>query len=67
MVLGRMVVGALMACDQIRYTVSEVAAAPANDLFMTPSAPRPREELKCAWPVRLTIGSPHRADDANRI
>ena len=34
---------------------------------MTLSVLRPRKELNCASPVRLTIGSPHRADDADRV
>ena len=48
-------------------TASDVTAAPATDLVMTLWALEPEEALKLAQPMRLTFGSPHRADGANRV
>ena len=44
-----------------------VNSVPASDLIMTLSVLRPLEALKSTWPLRLTMGSPHRADAANEV
>ena len=36
-------------------------------VYVTLSALSPRDKFKSVSPMRLTIGSPHRANDADRI
>ena len=40
---------------------------PAIDLIMTLLTLGPQEALKSTSPLRLTLGSPNRADDANEV
>ena len=47
--------------------VSDVTLAPVVDLMVTLSTLRPREALRLAPPLRLTLGSPNRADAANHV
>ena len=47
--------------------VSEATSTPVSNLHMTLLSVRPREELKCSSPVRVTIGLTHREDYADRI
>ena len=48
-------------------TTISVNSVSASDLIMTLSVLRPWEALKSTSPLRLTMGSPHRADATDEV